>query len=510
MDIQKTSPPYDSNDMDAAVKYAQKIGSSFAAGQHDMAYKLWRNDPCGGALADFQHVTQPMFVDIMYSQRTAQGEPVYPQPDGHQSNGFVVGHDVRVDQGKDWGKLRHLYTFDGTGYASIEFPAEDQKPGSSVMVKLADICESREPAPQLQQNAMNFIHGEWSHIFHDNGPDTEVRICFDVEQNKLTHMDIRRNWKWVHASNDEMDDVEDSIKTANAEALEDPEGWGLNQSSTLPNWAQLDEPSAHQNHEQPKPKSRTHMKSTPTPWTHTGYTSEDITTEFGPTGGFKYTVTVPAGTRCHKLNGGSDPWVVDDLSFMGHSNGFMRHDADHYGIRVKEELLACIRPASERTPVDPTFYGLITSKSTHGMEDGDAAKLRRAGIEISEYNHKEGLYYARLSPEAREMAKDLANEFQIAVFPRFATDDEWLRNAKELPQPELKAELIFHKFWVYSDENDGRLTANSSAELDLRSEEIETIEKRLNQHAAELVAKIDSAGEPKPAAPNSNGPSVDM
>lgn len=83
------------------------------------------------------------------------------------------------------------------------------------------------------------------------------------------------------------------------------------------------------------------MKSTPTPHTHTGQTTEEITTAVGPS---KYSVTVPAGTRCRKLDGGSDPWVVADLSFIADKRGILYSDADIYGIRIPEEKITNIQP----------------------------------------------------------------------------------------------------------------------------------------------------------------------
>ncbi|PNG50150.1 MULTISPECIES: hypothetical protein [unclassified Variovorax] len=83
------------------------------------------------------------------------------------------------------------------------------------------------------------------------------------------------------------------------------------------------------------------MKSTPTPRTHTARTKAEVTTTVGPS---KYEVTVPAGTRCAKLDGGSEPWVVDDLSFIENKQGILYSDADIYGIRIEEANLADITP----------------------------------------------------------------------------------------------------------------------------------------------------------------------
>lgn len=84
------------------------------------------------------------------------------------------------------------------------------------------------------------------------------------------------------------------------------------------------------------------MKSTPTPHTHTGVTTEEIKTTVGPS---SYEVTVPAGTRCIKLEGGGvGSWVVQDLRFIENKNGILYHDADHYGIRIPEAKITDIKP----------------------------------------------------------------------------------------------------------------------------------------------------------------------
>lgn len=85
------------------------------------------------------------------------------------------------------------------------------------------------------------------------------------------------------------------------------------------------------------------LKSTPTIHVATGVTAEELVITFGPTGGLKHNVTVPSGTRCKKLDGGSNPWVVDDLSFIADKRSIMYHDADHYGIRVPETKVTDIK-----------------------------------------------------------------------------------------------------------------------------------------------------------------------
>lgn len=87
------------------------------------------------------------------------------------------------------------------------------------------------------------------------------------------------------------------------------------------------------------------MKRIESPWTHTGVTAEEITTTCGPG---KYRVTVPAGTTCHKLDEGSDPWVVADLQFIDDKDSLLYGDADTYGIRIPEDKIADIRSVTPR------------------------------------------------------------------------------------------------------------------------------------------------------------------
>lgn len=162
--------PYDAKDMDAAVAYAKQIEQLFAGNLHAFAYETWRLDPCGGALVEMQSITQQEFVANMYSRRTVQGDPVFPQPEGYEANGFTVGHDARVGDDEAWGKLRHLYAFDGVGYASVEFSKAGDK--QLVMVKQAEIQETREPLVIPDQRQMAALRA-----FRDrNGSDWKDKL----------------------------------------------------------------------------------------------------------------------------------------------------------------------------------------------------------------------------------------------------------------------------------------------------------------------------------------------
>lgn len=84
---------------------------------------------------------------------------------------------------------------------------------------------------------MNIIHGTWDHIFEDDGRALPVRFCFDVEKNKLVHLDIQRDTGWEPASSVDVADVQDSILNGNADALDNPSDYGLAQTAELPDWA---------------------------------------------------------------------------------------------------------------------------------------------------------------------------------------------------------------------------------------------------------------------------------
>ncbi len=82
-----------------------------------------------------------------------------------------------------------------------------------------------------------YVHGDWSHIFHENGPDTPVRFAFDRTENKVVAMEILKRSRWYPASTDEIADVQDSVMNANETALSAAKDWGLEESNSLPDWA---------------------------------------------------------------------------------------------------------------------------------------------------------------------------------------------------------------------------------------------------------------------------------
>lgn len=109
------------------------------------------------------------------------------------------------------------------------------------------------------------------------------------------------------------------------------------------------------------------MESVKTKHTHTGVTVQEVVGVFGASGGAQYTVVVPAGTRCAKLEGGSAPWVVDDLSFIGNTRSLLYRDADIYGIRVDETDITEIAEAGSAPLIVTSAFGSWSPNVPAGM-----------------------------------------------------------------------------------------------------------------------------------------------
>lgn len=84
-----------------------------------------------------------------------------------------------------------------------------------------------------------FIHGDWSHIFDDDGPEVSVRFVYDTELKAIVAMETESDTKdgWIAASKADVQDLQQSLLTANEEALTHPDSCGLTASTVLPSWA---------------------------------------------------------------------------------------------------------------------------------------------------------------------------------------------------------------------------------------------------------------------------------
>lgn len=120
------------------------------------------------------------------------------------------------------------------------------------------------------------------------------------------------------------------------------------------------------------------------------------------------------------------------------------------------------------------FYGVATVPPE--MEEA----LRQAGAEVSDYDYTARCFYLRASADAEQNLRKFAPEHHIVAFPRSEEIiDNWLPDVSVMAIDQLVTERAYNKFWVYSDQNDGRLSTGSSAELDMRLEQLEEIDQRL-------------------------------
>ncbi len=79
----------------------------------------------------------------------------------------------------------------------------------------------------------------WGHLFDEDGKEVE-RMCsfvYDTENEQLFSMRVQRDRDWELPTRDEMNDLEDSLKNANPEALDNPASFDLRTSDELPDWA---------------------------------------------------------------------------------------------------------------------------------------------------------------------------------------------------------------------------------------------------------------------------------
>lgn len=82
------------------------------------------------------------------------------------------------------------------------------------------------------------IAESWDHLFPGDRVPREARFAFDREENRLAALQVRREDGWEAASDDDIDDVEDSLLGANADTIDAPAPYGLAESDDLPAWAQ--------------------------------------------------------------------------------------------------------------------------------------------------------------------------------------------------------------------------------------------------------------------------------
>lgn len=82
-----------------------------------------------------------------------------------------------------------------------------------------------------------YIVGDWSHIFANDGPATDVRIVFDIASKRLVAMQMHTHRGYVDAGRAQLADVQDSLLTANAHVLESPVAEGFQFAAEMPDWS---------------------------------------------------------------------------------------------------------------------------------------------------------------------------------------------------------------------------------------------------------------------------------
>ncbi|WP_199028468.1 hypothetical protein [Ralstonia sp. ASV6] len=102
----------------------------------------------------------------------------------------------------------------------------------------AGLASGGSPVGSAEDHA-RYIVGGWSHIFSAREGDRSCRLVFDIVEHKVSALQLQHSVRgWVEATASEVADVQDSILTANGEALDEPEQCGLERTSELPQWAQ--------------------------------------------------------------------------------------------------------------------------------------------------------------------------------------------------------------------------------------------------------------------------------
>ncbi len=83
----------------------------------------------------------------------------------------------------------------------------------------------------------------WGHIFDEEQGEVLTEWVYDIVEEKLVGAMIADRGslnlpKWHQAKQDELLDLEDSIKNANPDCIDNPEDWGLVRTNELPEFAQ--------------------------------------------------------------------------------------------------------------------------------------------------------------------------------------------------------------------------------------------------------------------------------
>lgn len=82
--------------------------------------------------------------------------------------------------------------------------------------------------------------GYWGHIFNEKQGEILTEWVYDTQEDQLIGARVANDRSdfpsWREATADELADLEDSVKNANSDALDNPENWGLTQTDELPDY----------------------------------------------------------------------------------------------------------------------------------------------------------------------------------------------------------------------------------------------------------------------------------
>lgn len=109
----------------------------------------------------------------------------------------------------------------------------DQHPAPTFAGK--HLAGSLDKVPAV--GAGRYIVGDWSHIFADDGPSTDVRIVFDTVARRLVAMQMHTHRGYVDAGRAQLADVQDSLLTANAHVIDSPVAEGFQLADEMPDWS---------------------------------------------------------------------------------------------------------------------------------------------------------------------------------------------------------------------------------------------------------------------------------
>lgn len=159
-----------------------------------------------------------------------------------KTSGSHPGHIIFLDidtEGVDQENILRIGTQDYYAIHHEYQVVRGMSDGGSAFVEMVveRLTEVDEAADEEALQA-RYLTGHWSHIFRDSKQQSTVRLVFDTTIRQIIAMDCRYGHGYVPASFDDVEDVLDSLLTANSDALENPAEFGLERVHEMPAWAQ--------------------------------------------------------------------------------------------------------------------------------------------------------------------------------------------------------------------------------------------------------------------------------